>query len=152
MSAKRIAVIDYGMGNLKSVCAALAQLGAEPAVTADADGLRRADALVLPGVGAFGDAARALDACGLTGTVRQAAADAAAGKGKPFLGVCLGLQLLFGASEEAPGVHGLGVLPGKILRGQGQALVEPSGADLPAKSDFDFSTHGGLVGCGPGSG
>jgi glutamine amidotransferase len=116
VSAKRIAVIDYEMGNLRSVCAALAQLGAEPAVAVDADGLRRADALVLPGVGAFGDAARALAARGLTRAIREAAVDAAADRGRPFLGVCLGLQLLFGASEEAPGVEGLGILPGKVLR------------------------------------
>jgi glutamine amidotransferase len=116
MSVKRIAVIDYEMGNLRSVCAALAQLGAEPIVTAAPAELARADALVLPGVGAFGDAAGALEARGLTRVVREAAGDAAAGRGRPFLGVCLGLQLLFAASEEAPGVEGLGVLPGKVLR------------------------------------
>jgi len=114
VSIKRIAVIDYEMGNLRSVCAALSRLGAEPVVTADAAELARADALVLPGVGAFGDAARALAARGLTDAVRRAAVDAAAGSGKPFLGICLGQQLLFGASEEAPGIEGLGVLPGAV--------------------------------------
>jgi glutamine amidotransferase len=127
MSAKRIAVIDYEMGNLRSVCAALARLGAEPAVTAEAAELARADALVLPGVGAFGDAARALAERGLTEAVRRSAADAAAGTGKPFLGLCLGLQLLFGTSEEAPGVQGLGVLPGKVPRFPARA---PDGAVL----------------------
>ncbi|HOX05604.1 MAG TPA: imidazole glycerol phosphate synthase subunit HisH [Planctomycetota bacterium] len=116
MSPKRVAVIDYGMGNLRSVCAALSRLGAEPAVTADPAELARADALVLPGVGAFGDAAGALSSRGLTGAVRCAAAAAADGAGRPFLGICLGLQLLFRASEEAPGVEGLGVLPGAVRR------------------------------------
>ena len=116
MSAKRIAVIDYEMGNLRSVCAALSRLGAEPAVTADPAELGRADAVVLPGVGAFGDAARALAARELTDVVRRTAADAAAGTGRPFLGICLGLQLLFATSEEAPGVEGLGVLPGAVRR------------------------------------
>ncbi len=115
MSAKRIAVIDYEMGNLRSVCAALSRLGAEPAVTADPAELGRADAVVLPGVGAFGDAARALAARELTDVVRRTAADAAAGTGRPFLGICLGLQLLFATSEEAPGVEGLGVLPGAVM-------------------------------------
>jgi len=115
MGLKRIAVIDYGMGNLRSVCAALVKLGAEAAVTADAAELARADAVELPGVGAFGDAARALAERGLFEPVRRAALAAADG-GKPFLGVCLGLQLLFAASEEAPGVAGLGVLPGEVRR------------------------------------
>jgi glutamine amidotransferase len=115
MNLKRIAVIDYGMGNLKSVCAALLRLGAEPVVTADPAELERADAVELPGVGAFGDAARALAERGLAEPVRRAASTAADG-GKPFLGVCLGLQLLFAASEEAPGVEGLGVLPGAVRR------------------------------------
>jgi glutamine amidotransferase len=115
MSLKRIAVIDYGMGNLRSVCAALVRLGAQPLVTADPAELAHADAVELPGVGAFGDAARALAERGLAEPVRRAASTAADG-GKPFLGVCLGLQLLFATSEEAPGVEGLGVLPGAVRR------------------------------------
>jgi len=116
MGLKRMAVIDYGMGNLRSVCAALGRLGVEAVVTADPAELERADAAELPGVGAFGDAARALAERGLIEPVRRAARSAADGSGKPFLGVCLGLQLLFGTSEEAPGVAGLGVLPGRVLR------------------------------------
>lgn len=116
MNQPKIAVVDYGMGNLKSVCSALARLGAEPAVTSDAAALGRADAVLLPGVGAFGDAARALAERGLSAPVREAASSAADGSGQPFLGVCLGLQLLFAGSEEAPGESGLDALPGKVLR------------------------------------
>jgi glutamine amidotransferase len=98
------------------VGAALARLGAKASVVADPAGLSAADRIILPGVGAFGDAARALSGRGLLGPVRQAAAAAADGTGRPFLGICLGLQLLFGSSAEAPGVAGLGVLPGEVPR------------------------------------
>jgi glutamine amidotransferase len=111
-----VAVVDYGMGNLRSVGAALARLGARPAVVAEPAGLSGADRIVLPGVGAFGDAALALAARGLLEPVREAAAEAARGAGRPFLGICLGLQLLLESSAEAPGVAGLGVVPGKALR------------------------------------
>ena len=116
MAKVKVAVVDYGMGNLRSVCAALLRLGAEPLVTADPAELARADAVELPGVGAFGDAVRALAERGLFPAVRQAAVEAASGAGKPFLGVCLGLQLLFRESAEAPGLAGLDVLPGEVLR------------------------------------
>ena len=116
MAKVKVAVVDYGMGNLRSVCAALGKLGAEPVVTADPAELARGDAVELPGVGAFGDAVRALVERGLFPAVRQAALEAAAGRGRPFLGVCLGLQLLFKTSEEAPGVEGLDVLPGDVRR------------------------------------
>jgi len=111
-----VAVVDYGMGNLRSVGAALAHLGARASVVADPAGLSSADLVILPGVGAFGDAARALSQRGLLEPVRDAAAAAAAGTGRPFLGICLGLQLLFDSSSEAPGIAGLGVLPGSVPR------------------------------------
>jgi len=111
-----VAVVDDGMGNLRSVSAALARLGARAAVVAEPAGLSGADRIILPGVGAFGDAARALSERGLFEPVREAAAEAARGSGRPFLGICLGLQLLFESSAEAPGVAGLGVIPGKVPR------------------------------------
>jgi imidazole glycerol-phosphate synthase subunit HisH len=111
-----IAVIDYEMGNLRSVSSALAHLGAEALITADPAEVSAADGVIFPGVGAFGDAARALEARGLTAALRDVALRAADGAGQPFLGICLGLQMLFAESEEAPGVEGLGVLPGKVMR------------------------------------
>ena len=106
-----IAVIDYGAGNLQSVLKAFQYIGSSVQVTADPAVLRMADAVVLPGVGAFADAMSHLRAAGLVETVQQLAVS-----GKPFLGICLGLQLLFESSEEAPGVPGLGILRGKICR------------------------------------
>jgi glutamine amidotransferase len=106
-----IAIIDYGMGNLRSVQKALAAVGAEAEITSDPERVRRADKLVLPGVGAFADALVALRRDGL-----DAAFTEAARAGKPCLGVCLGLQLLFDASEEDGEHAGLGLLPGRIVR------------------------------------
>lgn len=105
-----IAVIDYGAGNLKSVKNALDRIGAESMVTSDADAILSASHVILPGVGAFGDAMHALESSGLVPAVKQAA------ETKPFLGICLGMQLLFESSEESPGVRGLGLLKGKICR------------------------------------
>ncbi|MGH7142853.1 MAG: imidazole glycerol phosphate synthase subunit HisH [Planctomycetota bacterium] len=107
----KIVVVDYQMGNLRSVRSALEHLGAAAAVSGDPGVLAAADAVILPGVGAFGDAARELTARGLMQPLREAIA-----AGKPFLGICLGLQLLFESSEESPGAVGLGVLPGKVVR------------------------------------
>jgi len=126
----RIAIVDYEMGNLRSVSSALAHLGAEAVITADAGEAAAADGLVLPGVGAFGDAARALEERGLTAALRDMASAASEGNGRPFLGICLGLQLLFASSEEAPGVDGLGVIPGSVPRfsetdGAGTAVKVP---------------------------
>lgn len=106
-----IAVIDYGAGNIKSVEKALIHLGQEVKITDNAQEILSADKVVLPGVGAFGDAMGNLKRRGLDAVIRQAA-----GKGTPFLGICLGLQLLFEKSDEAPGVEGLGILPGEILK------------------------------------
>lgn len=104
-----VAIIDYDAGNLASVKKALAAIGAEAQVTRDAEEIRRADRVILPGVGSFGDACGKLDGFGLKEVLREYAAG-----GKPLLGICLGLQLFFGTSEESPGAKGLGLLPGKI--------------------------------------
>ncbi len=106
-----IAIIDYGAGNLQSVKKAFDYLGVNTMVTENPEELMRAEGAVLPGVGAFGDAMAALRSRGLEGPVKEYAAS-----GRPFLGICLGLQLLFEESEEAPGVPGLGLFRGKIVR------------------------------------
>lgn len=104
-----VAVLDYGIGNLRSAQKALERVGADARLTADHGLVADADAVVLPGVGAFGACMRALHDSGLAGVARDAAAD-----GRPFLGICVGMQLLFDASEEDPGVAGLGVVPGTV--------------------------------------
>ena len=106
-----IAIIDYGIGNLRSVEKGLAQVGHAAQITADPQRIQQAEAVVLPGVGAFGDAMRNLQASGLVPALR-----AQMEAGKPFLGICLGLQLLFESSEESPGVPGLGWLKGTVRR------------------------------------
>lgn len=106
-----IAIIDYDAGNLKSVEKAFQFLGEKPLVTRDKDEILAADKVVLPGVGSFGDAMGKLHQYGLVEVVREVV-----DRATPFLGICLGLQLLFSESEESPGVSGLGILPGKILR------------------------------------
>ncbi len=106
-----IAIIDYDAGNLKSVQKALAYIGQESIVTRDRKELLRADKVILPGVGAFGDAMENLKKYGLIPVIRELV------EGRtPFLGICLGLQLLFEGSEENAGTEGLGLLPGEILR------------------------------------
>ncbi len=106
-----IAIIDYGAGNLQSVKNAFKHIGTEAVITGEKSEIAAADAVVLPGVGAFGDCMASLEKAGLTDTVK-----AAANSGKPFLGICLGLQLLFEESEESPGVKGLGIFKGKIVK------------------------------------
>ena len=106
-----IAIIDYGAGNIQSVSKALRHIGCDCLVTRDPSEILRADGAVLPGVGSFGDTADSLDRFG----IRQAAVDYIR-SGKPFLGICLGLQLLFPGSEESPGAKGLGVFEGSITR------------------------------------
>ncbi|MGC8669401.1 MAG: imidazole glycerol phosphate synthase subunit HisH [Chthonomonadales bacterium] len=106
-----IAVLDYGAGNLGSVYKALRYVGAEVQLTQDADQALRADALVLPGVGAFGQCVAGLAAAGLSDAVKEFIAS-----GRPFLGICLGLQMLFDESEEMGPVPGLGILRGRVVR------------------------------------
>lgn len=106
-----IAIIDYGVGNLRSVQKAFAARGHAACVTGDPDIIRAAPRVVLPGVGAFGHAAATLRAAGLEPVALQAAAS-----GKPFLGICVGMQLLFTESEEMGAHRGLGLVPGRVLR------------------------------------
>ena len=106
-----IAIIDYDAGNIKSVEKALQKLGADVVITKDAQEILRADKVILPGVGAFGDAMANLKKFGLDKVIYEVVEN-----GTPFLGICLGLQLLFERSDETPGVAGLGILKGEILR------------------------------------
>lgn len=116
-----VAIIDYDAGNIRSVEKAVRYLGKEVTVTSDPGKILAADRVILPGVGAFGDAMKRLHAMGLVEVIRQVA-----DRGTPFLGICLGLQLLFEKSEESPGVPGLGLLRGEILR-----LPELPGLKVP---------------------
>ena len=104
-----IAIVDYGVGNLFSLQSSLAAIGAEAVVTADPNILRQADKIILPGVGAFGDAARKLRSTGLANLVVELAKS-----GKPLLGICLGMQLLFDKSYEFGEFEGLGLIPGVV--------------------------------------
>ena len=105
-----IAIIDYGMGNLRSVQKGFEAVGAEAIVTSDSQKILSAKSVVLPGVGAFKDCMTNLEKLDLIDTVHQSVKS-----GKPFLGICLGLQLLFNQSEEFGQVNGLGILPGKVV-------------------------------------
>ena len=116
-----IAVIDYDAGNIRSVEKALLSLGQEVYITGDAEEILRADKVILPGVGSFGDAMENIRSRDLEPVIRQVAE-----KGTPFLGICLGLQLLFERSAESPGVKGLGHLRGEILR-----IPEVPGMKIP---------------------
>ena len=106
-----IALVDYDAGNVKSVEKAIEKLGGEFILTSDPETVKNADAVILPGVGNFGDCMDKLISRGLDKAIRSFASS-----GKPFLGICVGLQLLFDESEESPGVPGLGILKGKIRR------------------------------------
>jgi imidazole glycerol-phosphate synthase subunit HisH len=105
----RVAVLDYGIGNLRSAEKALQRVGADARLTADPAQVAAADAVVLPGVGNFGRCMEALRSSGLEDVARDAVAS-----GRPFLGICVGMQMLFDASEESPGTAGLGVLAGTV--------------------------------------
>jgi glutamine amidotransferase len=140
--------VDLGLGNLRSVVHALERAGAQPRLTADPEAVARADRLVVPGQGGFAAGAAALDG-GLSAAIREGLA-----RGVPYLGICLGMQLLFEGSDEAPGARGLGVVPGAVRRfpagmadGRGGRLkiphmgwnvVEGSHPLLPAQQWFYF--------------
>jgi glutamine amidotransferase len=125
-----IAIVDYGVGNVRSVERALVQVGAEPKLTADPDDLERADGLVLPGVGAFAPALDKLTQSGLGRRVVDLAAN-----GKPVLGVCLGYQLLFDESMEHGRYQGLGLLPGRVVEVTGSERLPVIGWCRVARSD-----------------
>jgi glutamine amidotransferase len=129
-----IAIIDYGMGNLRSVCKAFEAVGAQAKITHIVADIMNADKVVLPGVGAMGPAMQKLQDLALTGPIRKVIQD-----GKPFLGICLGLQLLFDRSSEGGFTEGLKILPGSVDRfnalkvphmGWNQIQFQPSGKPL----------------------
>lgn len=130
------AIIDYDAGNIKSVEKALKLLGQEVTVTRDREAILRADRVILPGVGAFGEAMEKLRQYELDTVVREVVR-----KKTPFLGICLGLQLLFERSEESPGVEGLGILKGEIVR-----IPEKEGLKVPHMgwNSLEFKGNGRL--------
>lgn len=113
-----IAIVDYGMGNLRNVGRAFAELGHAASVTDQPEAIVSARAVVLPGVGAFGEAVRRIDRLGLRKPILDAIK-----LGRPLLGICLGMQLLYEESEESPGFFGLGVLPGTVRRFENELKV-----------------------------
>ncbi len=128
-----ICIIDYGAGNIESVRKALEYIGADCVVSADKEVLAAADAAILPGVGSFGDAMNELRSRGLEEPIKAFIAS-----NKPFLGICLGLQILFESSEESPGAVGLGVLKGKIVRipdGEGLKIPHMGWNSVEIKKD-----------------
>ncbi len=157
MSTPLIAVLDYGIGNLRSAQKALQKVGADARLTNDAALIRDAQAAVLPGVGNFGACMNAVRAAGLEDLVLERVAGTA-----PFLGICVGMQMLFSESEESPGVAGLNVVPGIVrylpdtvkrpqmqwnrlqLRSNSQSAVDPLFATLPSEPWMYFvhSLHG----------
>ncbi len=130
-----IAMIDYDAGNIKSVEKALKTLGQEVTVTRDADFILNADKVILPGVGSFGDAMGKLHDYGLVEVIKKVVE-----KKTPFLGICLGLQLLFESSEETPGVEGLGILKGKIVK-----IPDNGSLKIPHMGWNSLHFHDGLL-------
>ncbi len=129
-----IAIIDYGAGNLKNVAKAFDFLGIENIVTANAEEIKKADKIVLPGVGAFGEGMANLTKLGLDKVIKEEVAS-----GKPLLGICLGMQMLFDESEESPNVKGLGLLKGTIRR-----IPKTGDLKIPHMGWNDLSCRGKL--------
>lgn len=131
-----IAIIDYDAGNIRSVEKAVQRLGEETGVTRDRDEILKADKVILPGVGAFGDAMEKLRGYGLEKVIHEVV-----DKGIPLLGICLGLQLLFETSEESAGIKGLGILPGRIVK-----IPERPGLKVPhiGWNSLQFPSQGAL--------
>ena len=131
-----IAIIDYDAGNIKSVEKAMIRLGQDVCITRDKERVLTADKVILPGVGAFGDAMGKICQYGLEPVIHEVVE-----KGTPFLGICLGLQLLFERSDETPGVEGLGILKGEILR-----IPDHPGLKIPHMgwNSLDFQNDGRL--------
>jgi imidazole glycerol-phosphate synthase subunit HisH len=122
VSAPRVAVLDYGAGNLRSVEKSLERAGADAFITEDAAVARDAEALVVPGVGHFGQCARSLRSAGFEGLLRDAVES-----GTPVLGICVGMQILYAHSDEDPDAEGLGLLPGRVRRLPGEVRVPHMG-------------------------
>ena len=142
-----VAVIDYGAGNLHSVKNALDFLGAKSIITKNKDEILSADHIILPGVGSFGDAMECINNSGLTDTIRKAAAGS-----RPFLGICLGLHLLFERSEESPGIDGLGIFKGSVVKipdcglkiphmGWNNIKLAKESRILPDSNEFMYFVH-----------
>ena len=142
-----VAIIDYGAGNLHSVKNALDFLGVDSVITKDKDEILSADHVILPGVGSFGDAMECINNSGLYDVIKKAADGS-----RPFLGICLGLHLLFDESEESPGVRGLGILSGKVVKipdcglkiphmGWNNIDVSKKSRILPTESEFMYFVH-----------
>ena len=131
-----IAIIDYGAGNIQSVSKALAHIGCEAFITRDKDKILKADGAVLPGVGSFGDTMDTMNEYGIKDTVIKYTKS-----GKPFLGICLGLQLLFPKSEESPEAEGLGIFDGSITK-----IPSGEGLKIPhiGWNSLDIKKSGGL--------
>ena len=131
-----IAIIDYDAGNIKSVEKAMIHLGQDVCITRDKERILTADKVILPGVGAFGDAMGKIHQYGLEPVIHEVVE-----RGTPFLGICLGLQLLFERSDETPGVEGLGILKGEILR-----IPDHPGLKIPHMgcNSLDFQNDGRL--------
>jgi len=131
-----IAIIDYDAGNIRSVEKAIASLGKEVCITRDPEMILNAEKVILPGVGSFGDAMEKLRGYGLEEVIKKVVDN-----GTPFLGICLGLQLLFEKSEESPGVKGLSILEGEILR-----IPDGDGLKIPhiGWNSLDFPGEGRL--------
>jgi glutamine amidotransferase len=135
----RILILDYGMGNLRSVEKALEHVGARATIGADADAARAADGLILPGVGAFPRAMERIRATGLDELVAERAA-----AGTPILGICLGLQLLFERSEELGGADGLGLLPGAVTALEAPGMKVPHIGWAPVSWEHDSPLIDGI--------
>ncbi|MEE0675122.1 MAG: imidazole glycerol phosphate synthase subunit HisH [Ruminococcus sp.] len=131
-----IAIIDYGAGNVRSVSKAFAHIGCDVTVTNDRDLILKADSAVLPGVGSFGDTVDTMDSLGIRKTVLDFIQS-----GKPFFGICLGLQLLFPKSEESPGAKGFGIFDGSITK-----IPGGEGLKIPHMgwNSLDIKKHDGL--------
>lgn len=121
MSLPDVTVVNYGMGNIWSVRNALTFAGANVVLSGDPDEIARADRLVLPGVGVFGTAMQRLDSLGLCAAMEEAVLR----RGVPFLGICIGMQLLADGSEESANVPGLGWIPGQVVRVRGERIRDP---------------------------
>ena len=136
-----ITVVDYGMGNLRNVRRALEEIGVDVTVTADPAAVREATTVILPGVGAFGEAVKRIDGLGLRLPIMDHVL-----RDKPLLGICLGMQLLFESSEESPGAPGLGILPGVVCRFREKLPVPHIGWNdvIPTGRSVLFPEGGGV--------